>query len=59
MKWNNGHIKYISFKNSNQKMRLSALHLNSLNNSQVKYKFLQNYSIYNKVEYKGKVGPLK
>ena len=40
MKWLDRHTKYLSFKNSDPKMRLSALYLNSLNNTSVKYKFL-------------------
>ena len=59
MKQNNRDTKYILFKNSNLKMRLSMLHLNSMNKSQVKYEFLQSCSVYDEVEYKGKVGLLK
>ena len=40
-------------------MRLSALYLNSMNNVKMKYEYLQNCSIYNKVEYNRKVGLLK
>ena len=40
-------------------MRLSALYLNSINSISVKYKFLQNCSVYDEVEYKGNKGPLK
>ena len=40
-------------------MRLSALHLNSMNNVSVKYEYLKNYSVYDEVKYNRKVGILK
>ena len=40
-------------------MRLSALYLNSINNVSIKYEYLKNYSVYDKVKYNGKVGILK
>ena len=40
-------------------MILSALHLNSINNVSIKYKYLQNCSVYDEVKYNEKVGTLK
>ena len=59
MKWKDGHTKYLSFRNSTPQMRLSALHLNSMNNMSVKYEYLKNCSVYNKVKYNRKVKTLK
>ena len=59
MKWIDGYTKYISFKNSTPKTRIRALYLNSMNNIQVKYEFLTNCLIYDKVKYNGKQGSVK
>ena len=40
-------------------MRLSALHLNSMNNVSVKNEYLKNCLVYDKVKYNGKFGILK
>ena len=54
-----GHTKYVSFKNNTSGIRLKVLHLNAINNIAVKFEYLTNYSVYDKVEYLGKKGPLK
>ena len=53
------HIKYILFKNSTSQMRIGALHINSMRNVAVKYKYITNVHINDIVSYEGKIASLK
>ena len=47
--------KYISFKNSTSDTRIGALHINKMNNVEVKYEYIQNVDMNNIVEYKRQI----
>ena len=50
MKWDRGHYtRYISFRSSKSNMRLGELHINSLCNVPVKYKYIENKELSEKV----------
>ena len=55
IKWDGGNgTKYISFQNSTSDTRLGALHVNSMNNMEVKYEYITNVDLLEEVEYQGK-----
>ena len=45
------HIKYVSFKNNNRNERVSGLNLNQLINTKLKYKWLEDISLFNQEKY--------
>ena len=52
MKWDGGNgAKYISFQNSTSDTRLGALHINSMNNVEVKYEYITNVNLSEEVEH--------
>ena len=55
MKWEGGdNIRCISFRNSKSDMRLRGLHINFLCNTSVKYEYIENVDLLEKVTYQGK-----
>ena len=55
MKWDRGYnTKYISFWNSKSDMRLGGLYINSLCNIPMKYEYIENVDLSEKVTYQGK-----
>ena len=55
MKQDSGNtIKYISLKESSSETRFRALHINSINNIEVQYEYIENVDLSEKVSYQGK-----
>jgi len=48
------HLKYISFRNASSNIKLGGLHINNVNNIEVRYKYLKNIKMTDLVEYDGK-----
>ena len=55
MEWDGGKgTKYILFWNSILDARLGALYINSMKNVEVKYEYITNINLSEKIEYQGK-----
>ena len=52
------HFKYVSFKESIKDMRLCALHINELNNVEIRFESLYNVKVFDRVSYKDQTGVL-
>ena len=60
MKWDGGYnTRYISFRNSKTDMRLGGLYINSLYNIPMKYEYIENIELLEKVTYQRKKTMLK
>jgi len=51
---NQTHVKYVSFKNSTKADRIAGLKLNQLLNIRLKYEWLEDIKVLEKVIYKGR-----
>ena len=55
MKWDGGNVmKYISLKESSSNTRFGALHINSMNNVEVQYEYIENVDLSETVSYQRK-----
>ena len=43
--WNGNHTKHVSFKRTNNKVKLGTLHFNNMKNIEVRYEALEDYHV--------------